>query len=197
MSEKGFTLIELLAVIVILGIISTIAVPEYNGYIEKSKRSAFVTEANNYVRSVDASIVSQTFKAPVEKNDVTVVSLDMIELVSGNRKSPYGADWVKGKSYVAVINEGTVSEPSYAYYFAAQDEERNAIPLTKLEDITEDSVTNDARNTMEVTVQSLAGNISGVTSTKGIISGLENAINNDGETLDWNVTTYTNIESTK
>ena len=93
-----------------------------------------------------------------------------------------------------MINEGTASEPSYAYYFAAQDTERNAIPLTKLEDITEDSVVNDARNTMEVTVQSLAGNIAGVTSTKGIISGLENIVSSDGKTLDWNVTTYTNLE---
>ena len=197
MNKKGFTLIELLAVIVILGIISTIAIPEYNGYIEKSKRSAFVTEANNYVRSVEASIVSQKFKAPLQENDVTVVSLDMIELVSGSGVSPYGSPWVKGKSYVAVINEGTVSNPSYAYYFAAQDEERNAIPLTKLENITEDSVTNEARNTMEVTVQSLAGNIAGATSTKGIISGLENAINKDGNALDWNVTTYTNLEVAK
>lgn len=190
-NKNGFTLIELLTVIVILGIISTIAVPQYSGYIEKSKRDAFVVEANNYVDSVSASIISQEFKAPVEINDVTVVNLDMIELVSGSGKSPYGYDWVKGKCYVAIINEGTPSNPKYAYYFAAQDEDRNAIPLTKIENITEDSVINDARNTMEVTVQSLAGNISGATSTKGIISGLENAVEN-GKTLDWNVTTYTN-----
>ena len=193
MNKNGFTLIELLTVIVILGIISTIAVPEYSKYIEQSKREAFVFEANNYVDSVSASIVSQVYKAPVAINDVTVVSLDMIDLVSGSEKSPYGYDWVKGKSYVAVINEGTQSSPKYAYYFAAQDEDRNAIPLTKIQDITKDSVINDARNTMEVTVQSLAGNITGATSTKGIISGLENAIDGD-KTLDWNVTTYTNQE---
>ncbi len=191
MNKNAFTLIELLAVIVILGVITTIAVPQYNDYIEKSKRSAFVDSAKNYVRSVDASIVSSKFKAPVKSNDVTIINLNMIELVSGSDESPYGFAFVPAKSYVAVINEGTELNPSYAYYFAAQDEQRNAIPLTRIEEITEDSVVNDARNTMEVTVQSLAGNIAGVETTKGIISGLDNREDAEGKFLDWNVLTYT------
>ena len=191
-NNKAFTLVELLAVVVILGVITTIAVPQYNQYIEKSKRSAFVTEANGFVDSVNAGILASKYKAPVAKNDVTVVNIDMIDMENKSDQSPYGADWVINKSYVAVINEGTELDPQYAYFFAAQDEDRNAIPLTRISDIREDSNTNEARNTMEVTVQSLAGNISGVTSQKGMISGLENAINGDGDVLDWNVTTYTN-----
>lgn len=189
--RNGFTLIELLAVIVILGVITTIAVPQVTGYIAKSKRSAFVTFANSCVDSVTASITSENFVQPKEVNDVTIINLDMIELDKEVSVSPYGANWVIAKSYVAVVNEGTSVDPKYAYYFAAQDEDRNAIPLTKISDIHEKSIVNDARNTMEVTVQNLAGNISGNNSTKGIISGLQNPVDKDGKKMDWNVTIYT------
>jgi len=191
MNKKGFTLIELLAVIMILGILTTIAVPQVTGYIAKSKNSAFVTFANGCVDSVRASITSSDFEAPVEKNDVTIINVDMIDMDQEVIKSPYGANWVVAKSYVAVVNEGTTVEPNYAYYFAAQDEERNAIPLQKIGNITEKSITNEARNTMEVTVQSLAGNISGSQSQKGMISGLENVMDEEGNVLDWNVRIYT------
>jgi len=190
-NKKGFTLIELLTVIVILGIITTIAVPQVTGYIAKSKKSAFVQMANSYVDSVSASVVSEVIEPPKAKNDVVIVNIDMIDLDKDATNSPYGSPWVIAKSYVAITNEGDEVSPKYAYYFAGQDENRNAIPLTKISDITEKSVTNEARNTMEVTVQSLAGNISGNQTTKGIISGLKNAVDKDGNVLDWNVTIYT------
>ena len=188
--NKGFTLIELLTVIVILGVVSTIAIPSVNNVINNSKKKAFVADANFYVEAVKTAIMQNDYDAPVNKNDVTVISLSAIEMDSENINSPYGAKWVDNKSYVAVINTGTNLEPIYSYYFAAQDEDRNAIPLTRLEDITTKSITNEARNTMEVTVQSLAGNITGAKSTKSNISGLKNAIEN-GEKQDWNVTIYT------
>ena len=190
--KNGFTLIELLTVIVIMGILSTIAIPAVTTYISKSKKSAFVTLANSYVDSVRASIISDVFDPPKEPNDVTIVNIDMIELDQKNEQSPYGVDWVIPKSYVAVVNEGDIISPKYVYYFAGQDVNRNAIPLTKISDITEKSVTNEARNTMEVTVQSLAGNIAGNNSQKGIISGLKNPVDKDGKVLDWNVKIYTN-----
>lgn len=192
MKRNGFTLIELLSVIVILGIISTIAVPQVTGYIEKTKRDSFVQFARSSVDSVSASIVSEVFEAPVEQNDVTIINIDMIEFEKEEIISPFNSPWVIAKSYVAVVNEGSALEPKYAYYFAAQDEDRNAIPLTKIEDITEKTVTDEARNTMEVTIQSLAGNIGGNDSTKGIISGLDNITDEDGNKIDWNVKIYTN-----
>ena len=38
-TQKGFTLIELMIVVAILGILSAIALPSYNRYVEKSRRT--------------------------------------------------------------------------------------------------------------------------------------------------------------
>lgn len=41
-NNKGFTLIELLAVIVIMGVLMMVAIPQVTKYIENSKKDAYV-----------------------------------------------------------------------------------------------------------------------------------------------------------
>ena len=50
MNKKGFTLIELLAVIIILGILMLIAIPSVTGYINNSRKDAYINTARNYIK---------------------------------------------------------------------------------------------------------------------------------------------------
>ena len=63
--KKGFTLVELLAIMVILGVVSLIIVPQVGKTIEKAKQNAAVDSIEGYVKAADAAA---TFSIAGEKN---------------------------------------------------------------------------------------------------------------------------------
>ena len=49
MNKRGFTLIELLGVIILLGIVTTIATLGYSSYLTGTRKKAFAIEEKNFV----------------------------------------------------------------------------------------------------------------------------------------------------
>ena len=52
MNNRGFTLIELMIVIAIIGILASIAVPQYGNYIKRAKYSEVISKAASYKTEV-------------------------------------------------------------------------------------------------------------------------------------------------
>ena len=52
-SKKGFTLIELLVVVLIIGILSAIALPQYTQAVEKSRAAEALSNIGSFSRAVD------------------------------------------------------------------------------------------------------------------------------------------------
>ena len=60
--KKGFTLIELLAVIVILGIVISIAIPGINLVITTSKKSTFISDGQMFATSARYKLNAEEIK---------------------------------------------------------------------------------------------------------------------------------------
>lgn len=58
-NEGGFTLIELMIVVAVIGIISAIAYPSYQGYVERGIRADAMTEMQNIASTIESRKLAQ------------------------------------------------------------------------------------------------------------------------------------------
>ena len=191
-NRKGFTLVELLAVIVILGVLLGILIPVVSNYINNSRKSGFVASAKEFADSVKHDATEGDFQQPIQKNDVTIVTLDKSAIQNKKEKSSFGGEYLYNQSYVAIINIGDGTNPEYKYFVSLQDSKNYAIPLTARDELDNDDVV-VARNKMEVTIQSLCGTDEGkVEASVSNISGLQDyqPVGDNGAKMPWNVTIY-------
>ena len=101
-NNKGFTLIEILAVIVILGVIMVIAIPEVSRFVTKSKMDTLKISADGIVRA------AQLYQASNETSDevikFTILNGEETSLNKLNYKGKvdYGTIMVYGDNEVAL-----------------------------------------------------------------------------------------------
>lgn len=86
--KKGFTLIELMAVIAIIAILAAVLVPTVTGYIERSKKTAIITQVRNVVSAIEThnatAGLSDQINVTSSSNDtlstvITKVGSDLLE----------------------------------------------------------------------------------------------------------------------
>lgn len=124
-NKKGFTLIELLAVIIILGILMTVAVVGVTRYINDSRRSTYATSSEAFLNAVmtkvnankiHANQVGTLFLVPVS----TDKAKSCVALEKGG-KSPFSDSWTY--AYVGVKYNGNDND----YFYVSMDGASHAI----------------------------------------------------------------------
>ena len=133
MNKKGFTLIEVIAVVVILGIIMFIAVPNISSYILGSKKDTYINDAKRFVDGAKNFV--STKGIPINKTNITYYIPKECLPIDKQESSPYGK-W--DKVYVAVTYDNRV----YNYYFTSIDSEKMGIELTYSENLKTDRIKN-------------------------------------------------------
>ena len=74
--KKGFTLIELMAVIAIIAILAAVLVPTVSGYIERSKKTAVITQIRNVVSAVETYNATTYGDKTIADNETVASLLD-------------------------------------------------------------------------------------------------------------------------
>ena len=189
-NRKGFTLIELLAVIVILAILIAVAIPMVTKYISDSRKDSLVTTAREFANTVLKDATSEKYELPISNSDITIVTIDMMQMQNGGNKSPFNAKWTIDSSYVAIVNVGTDIDPIYKTYVVLSDSKRFTIPLTYSESIKSNLVIRNDTAKTKVSVTPICGDQAGKYMILDNIAGLESLRPSGG----WNVTAYSGSE---
>ena len=105
MNNKGFTLIELLAVVVILAVIMTLAIPNIVSTINKNKKEALIEDAKKFQASAEYKLVSDTKIQKPNTNSALVLTLGEVEKAE-IVTSPYGTKYSPTKSFVVITKDG-------------------------------------------------------------------------------------------
>jgi prepilin-type N-terminal cleavage/methylation domain-containing protein len=123
--SEGFTLLELLIVVVIIGVLAAIAIPAYNGYINKAQRTSAQATLDTIRKTLESYYVDyQEYPDSIDFNTGqdglgrTVFESQFVNQINGDLSSI--------DSY---LNTGT----TYTLVVKAKDSNQTVMTLTPLE----------------------------------------------------------------
>lgn len=113
-NQKGFTLVELLAVIIILAVIMTIAIPNIIGTLDKNKKDSYIKDAKQAITSCEYTI--RTEKKYEYPDDTTAVVFPLSKIKNLDLEtSPYDTFYSQADSFVVITKDNVIDNAGNEY----------------------------------------------------------------------------------
>lgn len=121
MNRNGFTLIELLAMLLILGLVMAIAIPNISGMLQNQKLDGFKSDAISMVEAAKMK-AGKDKRMPKPKNGECILfPLNYLDDNDNILKGPNGGEYDRFDSLVVYLRSGN----KYAYYVRLVEVYRN------------------------------------------------------------------------
>ena len=115
--NRAFTIIELLAVIIILGVLLVIAVPNVVKNIFSSKTSSYAFDVDAYAKSAINSALNKDYGILPDDDELMIIPFEKIILEKSNGlESPYGP-YDLDRSYIVIVPDKNGAYQAYAYAY--------------------------------------------------------------------------------
>ena len=143
MKNKGFTLVELLAMLVVLGVLMTVTIPNIAGILGNQKKNIIKNDATTMVETAKVKVARGYVKKPKNNNECVVMSLNYLNDNDNINAGPNGGTYDEYDSFV-IYKKVRVSNNNYRYDYYVRLIEKNSkyyygIALEDIRNITESS----------------------------------------------------------
>lgn len=117
MNKKGFTLIELIAMMVVLGILMAIAIPNISGILKSNKESIQVEDINKMIETTKQTFNNNVLNYPKESGGCAILTLNAINTSDDFSKGVNDGLYEQDASYIIVKRMDDTVKKTYEYIY--------------------------------------------------------------------------------
>ena len=176
MNNRGFTLVEILAMLVVLGVLMAITIPNITGIMNNNKLTITYEDANKLVESAKTQIVADRSLKLKSAGDCIVFTMDYLDRNDDFKMATNGGTYDKYASFVVARRvdkgSGVVADEYYVRLVEVTDDAKFGIELTNIDLI----VTNPEDHVGEIkttaTLKGVTSEIDSINTVNSLQSGL-------------------------
>lgn len=121
--KKGFTLVELLAMLVVLGILIGISIPNMNGILKNQRVNALKADATNMAEKAKMKVSKDSEMGKPGIKDCFILTLDYLNDNDDFNKGPNGGVYDKYDSFIIYTREESVNRTTKFKFYVRLVEE--------------------------------------------------------------------------
>lgn len=121
LNKKGFTLIELIAMLVVLGVLMAVTVPNITGILNKSKENILKEDINKMVDNAKVIISTNKDIGNPREDRCVIFHLNYLDTGDDFKTGPHNGTYEKDDSYIIIKRKNN----KYIYYVTLLEKKDN------------------------------------------------------------------------